>query len=73
MMTFKKTCRRLAVGSAIASFAMVGSVTGFGIGAADAATTFGPPAPPAPVPSPPMPNPDPKQIPIPVPIPGGGG
>jgi hypothetical protein len=73
--TLKHTCRRVAVGSMIASLATIGSVAGIGHGvAAQAATTFdGPPAPPAPVPSPPMPNPDPKQIPVPVPIPGGGG
>jgi hypothetical protein len=74
--TLKQTCRRVAVGTAIASFAVAGSVVGLGTTAtsAHAATTFeGPPGAPAPIPSPPMPNPDPKQIPIPVPIPGGGG
>jgi hypothetical protein len=73
--TLKNTGRRLAVGSAIASLAVLGSL-GVSAGGASAATPGimdGPPAAPAPIPGAPMPNPNPYEIPIPVPIPGGGG
>jgi hypothetical protein len=72
--TLKNTGRRLAVGSAIASFAILGSVVGVSPGVAHAGTIMdGPPAAPAPIPGAPMPNPNPYELPIPVPIPGGGG
>ena len=62
MISLKKTCRRLAVGSVVASLAAVASM--FGVAHAEN------PAPPAPVPNPPEIGTPPH---MPVPMPGGGG
>jgi hypothetical protein len=76
MTSFKATCRRFVVGSAIASMAVMGSLAGVAQaqsaapGVAPSAVHADNPAPPGPVPAPPDIQHPPA---TPIPLPGGGG
>lgn len=67
MTSWKNTCRRVVVGSAICSLAAMGSM--FGIAHAGGDDDGDSPAPPGPVPNPPSLENPPS---TPIPLPGGG-